>query len=73
MLSNQIPARSKRGHPQTGCQPAGVTRPFPYRIEKTNAEFYPPLCFAGDGKSVAFIELEMNSKLIMWEDPFIWE
>jgi len=26
-----------------------------------------------DGKAVTYVEYESNSKLMLWEDPFIWE
>ena len=33
----------------------------------------PELSISQDGKSVVFIESVSNSKLILWEDPFIWD
>ena len=53
--------------------PDGKEEVLPYKIPKGSNENYPELSISQDGKSVVFIESVSNSKLILWEDPFIWD
>jgi serine/threonine protein kinase len=53
--------------------PDGKEEVLPHKISKGSNEDYPKLSISHDGKSVVFIESVSNSKLILWEDPFIWD
>lgn len=53
--------------------PDGKEEVLPFKIPKGSNENYPTLSISQDGKSVVFIESVSNSKLILWEDPFIWD
>lgn len=53
--------------------PDGKEEVLPFKIPKGSNENYPELSISQDGKSVVFIESVSNSKLILWEDPFIWD
>lgn len=53
--------------------PAGKVEVLSFKIPKGSNENYPDLSISQDGKSVVFIEAASNSKLILWEDPFIWD
>jgi len=53
--------------------PDGKEEILPFKIPKGSNEDYPELSISQDGKSVVFIESVSNSKLILWEDPFIWD
>ena len=53
--------------------PNGKEKVLPFKIPKGSNENYPELSISQDGKSVVFIESVSNSKLILWEDPLIWD